>query len=141
MQFSHPPFVFFLTTLFTFILHVPVLVLVLLVQPLKSAHAPLILVPLGLTAATAFFTLLSNYLVRRARYNESQRVVRMLTDAAARESRNSEEATARALVGVQGKGVWGRFLGFIGGIAGLLAGLAALILVTVRCASFNLSMC
>jgi len=105
--------------------------LALLVPPLKSAHAPLILVPFILTAATAFFALLSNYLVRRARYNESQRVVRMLTDAASRESRTGEEATARALVGMQGKGVWGRFVAFISGVAGFVAGLAAVTLVTV----------
>ena len=90
------------------------------------------LVPFILTASTAFFALLSNYLVRRARYKESQRIVRMLTDAAARESRNTEESNARALVGVQGKGVWGRLVSFISGVTGLIAGLAAVVIVTVR---------
>ena len=55
----------------------------------------------------------------------------MLTDAASREARNGDEATARALVGIQGKGVWGRFLAFISGVAGLIAGLAGVFLVVV----------
>jgi hypothetical protein len=56
----------------------------------------------------------------------------MLTDAAARERGNPEENISRALVGVQGRGVWGRFVGFLSGVIGLVAGLTGLILITVR---------
>lgn len=131
-QFSHPSYLFFLTTLLTLLLHLPLSLLALLSPPLRAAHAPLIVIPLSLSAFTLLLTLLSNYLVRRARWKESQRITRMLTDAAARERGNPEENISRALVGVQGRGVWGRFVGFLSGVIGLIAGLTGLILVTVR---------
>jgi hypothetical protein len=131
-QFSHPSYLFFLTTLLTLLLHLPLSLLALLSPPLRAAHAPLIVIPLSLSALTLFLTLLSNYLVRRARWKESQRITRMLTDAAARERGNPEENISRALVGVQGRGVWGRFVGFLSGVIGLVAGLTGLILITVR---------
>ncbi|WVW86983.1 hypothetical protein I302_109039 [Kwoniella bestiolae CBS 10118] len=136
--FSHPSYLFFLTTLITLILHIPILFLALLSPSLKRAHAPLILVPLLLTGSTLIFTLLSNFLVRRAKKQESLRISRMLTDAAGRE-RASEEGTARALVGVQRKGFWGRIVGFFGGVFGLIAGLAGLILVSLLLIDLSIS--
>lgn len=61
----------------------------------------------------------------------------MLSDAAGREQR-SEESTARALVGVQGKGFWGGLVGVVSGIVGLIAGLAGAILVTVSTSHRNM---
>ncbi|WWC95765.1 hypothetical protein V866_002631 [Kwoniella sp. B9012] len=136
--FSHPSYLFFLTTLITLILHIPILFLALLSPSLKRSHAPLILVPLVLTGSTLIFTLLSNFLVRRAKKQESLRISRMLTEAAGRE-RASEEGTARALVGVQRKGFWGRILGFFGGVFGLIAGLAGLVLVSLLLVDLSIS--
>ncbi|OCF62152.1 hypothetical protein L486_01819 [Kwoniella mangroviensis CBS 10435] len=136
--FSHPSYLFFLTTLITLILHIPILFLALLSPSLKRSHAPLILVPLLLTGSTLIFTLLSNFLVRRAKKQESLRISRMLTEAAGRE-RASEEGTARALVGVQRKGFWGRILGFFGGVFGLIAGLAGLVLVSLLLIDLSIS--
>ncbi|WWC65769.1 uncharacterized protein I303_108391 [Kwoniella dejecticola CBS 10117] len=136
--FSHPSYLFFLTTLITLILHIPIIFLSLLSPSLKRNHAPLILVPLVLTASTLIFTLLANFLVRRAKKQESLRISRMLTEAAGRE-RASEESTARALVGVQGKGFWGRLLGFFGGVVGLIAGLTGLVLVSLLLVDLSIS--
>ncbi|WRT69643.1 uncharacterized protein IL334_006632 [Kwoniella shivajii] len=136
--FSHPSYLFFLTTLITFLLHIPIIFLVLLSPSLKRAHVPLILIPLVVTASTLIFTLLSNFLVRRAKKRESMRISRMLTDAAGRERAN-EEATARALVGIQGKGFWGRIVGFLGGVVGLIAGLTGLILVLLLLIDLSIS--
>ncbi|WWC92749.1 uncharacterized protein L201_007708 [Kwoniella dendrophila CBS 6074] len=136
--FSHPSYLFFLTTLITLILHIPILFLTLLTPSLKRSHTPLIIIPLVLTVSTLIFTLLSNGLVRRAKKKESLRITRMLTDAAGRERAN-EEATARALVGVQGKGFWSRLLGFFGGVIGLIAGLAGMILVTLLLIDLSIS--
>lgn len=129
-QFSHPSYLFFLTTLLTTLLSIPFILLTLFSSPLHSAHHPLLLVPFIPTALCLIFTLLSNYLVRRARYKESQRIVRMLADAAGRERAVGEEGTARALVGIQG-GMWARFVGLTAAVGGLIAGLAGLIIMTV----------
>ncbi|KAK8849618.1 hypothetical protein IAR55_004953 [Kwoniella newhampshirensis] len=136
--FSHPSYLFFLTTLIALLLHIPIILLVFISKPLRLAHSPLILIPLTLTALTLVFTLLSNYLVRRAKMLESQRICRMLTDAAGRE-RAGDENVARALVGVQGRGFWGRIFGFIGGLVGLIAGLAGVIVVTLLLIDFSIS--
>ncbi|ORY34831.1 hypothetical protein BCR39DRAFT_132887 [Naematelia encephala] len=128
---SHPSYLYFLTSLITFVLHIPIILLLFLSPPLRSAHLPLGVVPLGLTALTVIFALLSNYLVRRAKRREGERICRMLTDAAGRERGAGEEGTARALVGIQGKGIWGGFVSFISGIVGLIAGLAGVVLVTL----------
>ncbi|WVQ96013.1 hypothetical protein IAU59_003113 [Kwoniella sp. CBS 9459] len=136
--FSHPSYLFFLTTLVTLLLHIPVLFIALLSPSQKRAHSPLIVIPLALTALTLIFTLLSNFLVRRARKRESERICRMLTDAAGRE-RAGEETTARALVGVQGKGFWGRVGGFISGLFGLIAGLAGSIIVLLLLVDLSIS--
>jgi len=88
-------------------------------------------VPLTVSLLTHILTLLANFLVRRARRIESERVIRRLTEAAQRERVGEDENVARAIVGMQGKGIWGRFVGFIGGILGLVAGLAGMILVVV----------
>ncbi|WWC73747.1 uncharacterized protein I206_107719 [Kwoniella pini CBS 10737] len=136
--FSHPSYLFFLTTLITLILHIPIIFLTLLSPSLKRNHTPLILAPLVLTASTLIFTLLANFLVRRAKKQESLRISRMLTEAAGRE-RASEESTARALVGVQGKGFWGRLVGFFGGVIGLIAGLTGLILVSLLVIDLSIS--
>jgi hypothetical protein len=130
-KFSHPSFLFFFTSLLTTVLLFPVLLLVLISPSLKTAHAPLLLIPLLTTMATLLFTILSNYLVRRAHTKESQRVVRMLTDAAGSARREGDEAVARALVGLEAPGVWNKIVGFFSGIIGLVAGLASLIIVTV----------
>jgi glycerol uptake facilitator-like aquaporin len=129
-QYSHPSFLFFATTFLTLIMHVPIFLLTHLNTSLRRNHSPLIVVPFVVTGLTLIFTLLSNYLVRRARYNESQRIVKMLTDAAGRERSIGDEGAARAMVGIQGS-VWGRIVGFLTAIAGLVAGLAGLIVVTV----------
>lgn len=105
----------------------------LLSPPLNRAHAPLFLVPFFLTFLTLAFSLLSNFLVRRARRLESERICRMLTDVAGRERAGGDEGVARALVGMQGKGAWGRFVGFILSVLELIAGLAGVIIVTVCC--------
>ncbi|OCF43814.1 hypothetical protein I317_02256 [Kwoniella heveanensis CBS 569] len=136
--FSHPSYLFFLTTLITLLLHIPILFIALLSPSQKRAHSPLIVVPLALTALTLIFTLLSNFLVRRAKKRESERICRMLTDAAGRE-RAGEDSTARALVGVQGKGFWGRVAGFIGGLFGLIAGLAGSIIVLLLLVDLSIS--
>ncbi|WVR08105.1 hypothetical protein IAU60_005151 [Kwoniella sp. DSM 27419] len=135
--FSHPSYLFFITTLATLLLHIPIIFLVLLSPSLKRAHTPLIAIPLVLAASTLIFTLLSNFLVRRAKKRESQRICRMLTDAAGRE-RAGDESTARALVGVQGKGVWGRVVGFVGGLIGLIAGLLGMIIVSLLLIDFSI---
>ncbi|KAI9639024.1 uncharacterized protein MKK02DRAFT_31286 [Dioszegia hungarica] len=128
--FSHPSYLFFLTTLLTTLIAIPFILVTLFSPPVYAIHDPLLLVPFVLTACCLVFTLLSNYLVRRARYKESQRIVRMLTDAAGRERAVGEEGTARALVGIQGS-MWGRFVGFMSGIGGFIAGLAGLIIMTL----------
>ncbi|ORX37835.1 hypothetical protein BD324DRAFT_623489 [Kockovaella imperatae] len=127
--FSHPPYLFFLTSLITVILHIPLVLLILLNPCLNRAHSPLFLIPFILTAVTLLFSLLSSYLVRRAKWKESQRITRMLTEAAVRE-REGEESAARVAMGLE-KGVWGRFVGFLRGVIGLLAGLAGLVLVVL----------
>jgi hypothetical protein len=136
-KFSHPSFLFFFTSLLTTVLLFPVLLLVLISPSLKTAHAPLILIPLLTTMATLLFTILSNYLVRRAHTKESQRVVRMLTDAAGSARREGDEAVARALVGLEAPGVWNKIVGFFSGIIGLIAGLASLIIVTVSLQAYK----
>lgn len=117
----------------TFIIHIPLFLLVVLSPSLKHKHLPLIFVPFGVTALTVLFSLLSNHLVRRARQQEGQRIQRMLTDAAARERGRGagDRHVSRALVGVQEKGVWGRLVGFFRGILGFIIGLAGLGLVVV----------
>lgn len=129
-QFSHPSYLFFLTTLLTLLIAIPFILVTLFSPSVYAIHNPLMLVPLVLTVCCLVFTLLSNYLVRRARYKESQRIVRMLTDAAGRERAVGEEGTARALVGIQGS-MWGRFVGFMSAFGGFIAGLAGLIIMTV----------
>ena len=113
----------------TAILVLPILLLTLLSPCLNRAHSPLFLVPLLLTLFILLTTLLSNYLVRRARFKESQRVSRMLTEAAARE-REGEEAAARVAMGME-KGFGGRVVAFLFGVIGFIAGLAGLVLVLV----------
>lgn len=113
----------------TLIIHFPILLLILLNHSLRRKHSPLFLVPFGLTFGILVVTLLSNYLVRRARWKESQKVRRMLTEAAARE-RHGDESGARAAVGLE-RGVCSSLLGFLSGVFGLAAGLASLILVGV----------
>lgn len=54
----------------------------------------------------------------------------MLTDAAGRERANGDESVARALVGMQGKGVWGRLVGFVLSVLELISGLAGVIIIT-----------
>jgi hypothetical protein len=111
-------------------MHIPIILLTHLNFSLRRNHSPFIVIPLVITALTLILTLLCSYLVRRARYNESQRIVKMLTDAAGRERSGGDEGAARAMVGLQGS-FWGRIVGFVGGIFGLIAGLAGLIVVTV----------
>ena len=128
ISFSHPSYLYFITTLLTLLLLIPLLSIVLLSPELLSAHAPLIYLPATVTLIALILTLLSNYLVRRAKMLEGQRICRMLNSAAS--EAGDEEHMARGLVGVQG-GLWKGFKGFVGGVIGLLAGLAGIILVLV----------
>lgn len=75
-------------------------------------------------------------MVRRARWKESQRISRMIADAASREHAG-EERSARAAVGLQKGGVWSRIKGFLSGVLGFIAGLAGVILITVCYAVFD----
>jgi len=89
---------------------------------------PFFLVPFCVTAATLFCALLANYLVRRARRLESDRIFRMLSDVADRQ--NEENRLARAWIG-SGGGAWNRLVDFVVGVLELLAGLVGLIVVSV----------
>lgn len=127
-QFSHPSFLFFLTTLISVIFHIPIFLIIWLSKPLRHQHVPFFLVPFCVTAATLFCALLANYLVRRARQLESDRIFRMLSDVSDRQ--NEENRLARAWIG-SGGGAWARFVDFVVGVVELLAGLVGLIVVTV----------
>lgn len=128
IQFSHPFYLFFLTTLISAILHVPIFFLLWFSPALRHRHIPFFLIPFGLTAVTLFCALISNYLVRRARRLESDRIYRMLSDVADRQ--HEENRLARAWVG-SGGGAGARFIDFIIGVLELLAGLVGLIVVAV----------
>lgn len=119
---------FFLTTLISAILHIPIFLLLWLSPALRHRHVPFFLVPFCVTAATVFCALLANYLVRRARRLESDRIFRMLSDAAERQQ--EENRLARAWVG-SGGGAWARFVDFVIGVLELVAGLVGLIVVAV----------
>jgi len=108
--------------------HIPMILIIWLSKPLRHQHVPFFLVPFGVTAATLFFALLANYLVRRARQLESDRIFRMLSDVSDR--RDEENRLARAWIG-SGGGAWARFVDFIVGVLELLAGLVGLIVITV----------
>ena len=127
-QFSHPSFLFFLTTLISVIFHIPMILIIWLSKPLRHQHVPFFLVPFGVTAATLFFALLANYLVRRARQLESDRIFRMLSDVSDR--RDEENRLARAWIG-SGGGAWARLVDFVVGFLELVAGLVGLIVITV----------
>lgn len=131
LQFSHPSYLYFLTTLLTFVLLLPLFLLSFISRPLRHDHYPFLAIPLGLTAGVLFFTLLSNFLVRRAKRNESRRILRMLNTSAVPGEGTDEERTARALVGLQG-GFWGRVVGGLRGTMGLIAGLAGMAVILVR---------
>lgn len=127
-QFSHPSYLFFLTTLLSGISHIPIFLLLWLSPPLRHRHVPFFLIPFGVTALTLFCALFANYLVRRARRLESDRIYRMLSDVADRQ--HEENRLARAWVG-SGGGAWARFVDFVIGVVELLAGLVGLIVVIV----------
>ena len=129
-QFSHPTSLYFYITTATTILLFPMFLLTWLNPTLFRAHIPIMIVPATLTIIVLLTTLLSNYLVRRAKWKESQRIQRMITDAAARE-RIGDESSAMAALGLQ-NGVWGSFVVFVLGVIGFVAGLAGLLVVIVR---------
>jgi hypothetical protein len=122
---------FFFTTLLSLCLLVPILLLSLLSPPLKRIHNPLLLLPLLLTLFTGLLTLLSSFLVRRARTKESRRVVRMVTDGVGQGHAVGDEVVARALVGMDKRKWYHKVLSFLGGVVGFIAGLASLLLVLV----------
>jgi hypothetical protein len=104
------------------------ILIIWLSKPLRHQHVPFFLVPFGVTAATLFFALLANYLVRRARQLESDRIFRMLSDVSDR--RDEENRLARAWIG-SGGGAWARLVDFVVGFLELVAGLVGLIVITV----------
>jgi hypothetical protein len=124
--------------LLTFLLLLPLFLLSFISKPLRHAHYPFFGIPLGLSAGVLSFTLLSNFLVRRAKRNESRRILRMLNTSAVPGEGADEERTARALVGLQG-GFWGRIVGGVRGILGLIAGMAGMGVVLVSFTSISIS--
>ncbi|RXK41819.1 hypothetical protein M231_00818 [Tremella mesenterica] len=89
------------------------------------AYWPFFLVPLIPAATTIFLSLLANYLVRRAKWLESMRILRALT------THGREDTWARAWYGLRERGCWGGFLRLIRGIAGFISGLAGVTVVVL----------
>ena len=128
-KFSHPSKIFFITSLIAFLLHIPLTMLLLLSPALRATHWPFILLALVPTALMVIFSLLANYLVRRAKWLESMRIYRMLP------AHGNEDNWAQAVYGLREKGFWHGLARIVRGIIGLISGLAAALIVSVSIVS------
>ncbi|KAL7425069.1 hypothetical protein Q5752_000757 [Cryptotrichosporon argae] len=131
--FANPSKLFFVTTLLTLLLYIPITLLALLSPALKRAHGTLILATLAVSGSAIVFALLTNFLVRRAKAHEAARIQRMLVETA----RGNEDSIARALVGLQGVTFGQRLYAGLLALLALIAGLAALVVVLL----LTLDMC
>jgi hypothetical protein len=140
--FASPVYLIFLVNLLSLLLLTVLFLMTMISPPLRTAHYPLMFVPLGITALTYLLALLSSYAVRKARDTEGKRLMQVLAERHAEEGMNGrgrvnaserraaqrehEEEIAQALVGMQGNGFWKGLarglkavLGFIGSLAGV----------------------